>query len=242
MNWRLGARTLGKKALMSTLYPLLRPLVEAVIDADTRNIERWRYRQSLAETGRFVEEHLPSIQSLRDPAALLRLAVEHLEEEEGLVCEFGVYTGTSLNQIAALLPQTAVWGFDSFTGLPEDWRDRFPSGTYAVDALPKTRRNARLQVGLFDDTLEPFLREHPDWARLLHIDCDLYSSTKTVLDAFAERIKPGTVLVFDEFFNYPGWQEQEYKAFIEFAARKNLSYEYLGYCRYSEQIALKITG
>ena len=58
MNWRLGARTLGKKALMSTLYPLLRPLVEAVIDADTRNIERWRYRQSLAETGRFVEEHL----------------------------------------------------------------------------------------------------------------------------------------------------------------------------------------
>ena len=102
MNWRLGARTLGKKALMSMLYPLLRPLVEAVIDADTRSIERWRYRQSLAETGRFVEEHLPSIQSLRDPAALLRLAVEHLEEEEGLVCEFGVYTGTSLNQIAAL--------------------------------------------------------------------------------------------------------------------------------------------
>ena len=49
MNWRLGARTLGKKALMSTLYPLLRPLVEAVIDADTRNIERWRYRQSLAD-------------------------------------------------------------------------------------------------------------------------------------------------------------------------------------------------
>ena len=44
MNLRLGARTLGKKALMSTLYPLLRPLVEAVIDADTRNIERWRYR------------------------------------------------------------------------------------------------------------------------------------------------------------------------------------------------------
>ena len=98
MNWRLGARTLGKKALMSTLYPLLRPLVEAVIDSDTRNIERWRYRQSLAETGCFVEEHLPSIQSLRDPAALLRLAVEHLEEEAGLDCEFGVYTGTSLNQ------------------------------------------------------------------------------------------------------------------------------------------------
>ena len=41
MNWRLGARTLGKKALMYVLYPLLRPLVEAVIDADTRNIERW---------------------------------------------------------------------------------------------------------------------------------------------------------------------------------------------------------
>ena len=48
--------------------------------------------------------------------------------------------------------------------------------------------------------------------------------------------------LFDEFFNYPGWQEQEYKAFVEFVDRKNLSYEYLGYCRYSEQVALKITG
>ena len=63
-----------------------------------------------------------------------------------------------------------------------------------------------------------------------------------MLDAFAERIKTGTVLIFDEFFNYPGWQEQEYKAFVEFAERENLSYEYLGYCRYSEQVVLKITG
>jgi len=241
MSLKLRVRTLAKKVLMATLYPLLRPLVDAVLDADIRNIERWRYRQSLEQTGRFVEAHMPQVQSLRDSAALLRHALAHLQDEEGLVCEFGVYTGTSLNQIAALLPHATVWGFDSFTGLPENWRDRFPQGTYAVESLPQVRRNVRLVQGIFDDTLGPFLQEQSGWARFLHIDCDLYSSTKTVLEAFAERIRPGTVIVFDEFFNYPGWQEEEYKALVEFAAKRELTFEYLGYCRYSEQVALKIT-
>ena len=108
MRLKLWIRTVAKKVLMATVYPLLRPLIDAVLDADTRNIERWRYRQSLEETGRFVEAHLAQVQSLRDGAALLRHAVSHVEDEEGLVCEFGVYTGTSLNQIAALLPQSAL--------------------------------------------------------------------------------------------------------------------------------------
>jgi hypothetical protein len=44
-------------------------------------------------------------------------------------------------------------------------------------------------------------------------------------------------IVFDEFFNYPGWKYGEYKAFIE---SKNVEYEYIGYCKYDEQVAVKI--
>jgi len=158
------------------------------------------------------------------------------------VCEFGVFTGDSINRIARLLPDATVWGFDSFEGLPEDWRDRFPQGTYAVKKMSRMRRNVRLIKGFYDETLDPFLREHPGKARFLHIDCDLYSSTRTVLDAFAGRIQPGTVVVFDEYFNYPGWQEGEYRAFAEFVEKTGVGFEYLGYCRYGEQAAVRIIG
>ena len=74
----------------------------------------------------------------------------------------------------------------------------------------------------------------------IHIDCDLYSSTKTIFDLLKERIKPGCVLVFDEYFNHPSWEEDEYKAFMEFIAETGLKYEYIGYNRLHEQAAVRI--
>jgi hypothetical protein len=55
-----------------------------------------------------------------------------------------------------------------------------------------------------------------------------------------DRIKKETVVVFDEFFNYPGWQDGEYKAFNEFICENKLEYKYIGYNKYSEQVAVKI--
>ncbi|MEW6752168.1 MAG: TylF/MycF/NovP-related O-methyltransferase [Candidatus Latescibacterota bacterium] len=246
MTVRLLLRTLARRGLISLAYPLLRPLVDALLTADSRNIERWRQRRALEETGRFVEECMPRVPSHRCAAELLRHAVRAAQESggegDGLVCEFGVYRGATLNRIARLLPRATVWGFDSFAGLPEDWRDRFPRGTYAVKGLPRTRPNVRLVKGLYHETLGPFLLEQPGKARFLHIDCDLYSSTQTVLQAFAARIVPGTVLLFDEFFNYPGWQEGEYRAFAEWLERDAVRVEYLGYCRYAEQVAVQVVG
>jgi hypothetical protein len=51
----------------------------------------------------------------------------------------------------------------------------------------------------------------------------------------------GTVIVFDEYFNYPGWENHEFKAFQEFVEQTNLKYEYLAYNRRHEQVAVKIT-
>lgn len=61
----------------------------------------------------------------------------------------------------------------------------------------------------------------------MHIDCDLYNSTKTIFDNLAPRIKSGTIIVFDEYFNYPNWQQHEYKAFQEFVEDNNIKYEYI---------------
>ena len=88
--------------------------------------------------------------------------------------------------------------------------------------------------------LPPFIKEQPQPIAFIHIDCDLYSSTKTVFELLGRRIQPGCVIVFDEYFNYPGWQDGEFKAFQEFIQHSGLAYDYIGYNRRHEQVAVKI--
>ena len=98
----------------------------------------------------------------------------------------------------------------------------------------------KLHKGWFQDTLPGFLAQHPEPARFVHIDCDLYSSTNTVLGLLADRIVPGTVIVFDEYLNYPGWQEHERKAFAEFVARTGTKYKYLGFASSEFSVSVQI--
>jgi hypothetical protein len=161
----------------------------------------------------------------------------------GLICEFGVFQAESTNYIARRLRHRRIHGFDSFEGLPEDWRPDFEAGMFSTGGhLPTVEPNVTLIKGWFDQTLPRFAQEHPGPVAMLHIDCDLYSSTKCVLDILGGRIGPGAVLVFDEFFNYPGWEEYEYRAFMEFVQARRLSYEYLCYNGEHEQVAIRITG
>jgi hypothetical protein len=74
----------------------------------------------------------------------------------GLIMEFGVYKGESINFIADLLPNRQIYGFDSFEGLPETWRYNFYKGTFKLNNLPEVRKNVVLVKGLFEDTLPKF--------------------------------------------------------------------------------------
>jgi len=56
----------------------------------------------------------------------------------------------------------------------------------------------------------------------------------------SQRLQAGTVIVFDEYFNYPNWQQHEFKAWREFVAERGVSYEYLAFAR--QQVALRIRG
>jgi hypothetical protein len=173
---------------------------------------------------------------------VLDLALHHLPGD-GLVCEFGVFEGASVNYIAARVPHRVVFGFDSFEGLPGRWRESFDPGTFTTGGrLPEVRPNVRLLKGWFDDTLPPFTARQPGPVALLHVDCDLYSSTRCVLEHLGGSLVPGSVVVFDEYFNYPGWERHEFRAFSEFAAARRLRYEYLAYNRLHEQVALLVTG
>jgi hypothetical protein len=199
-------------------------------------------RRATESTASYVEQYMRNVDSVSTNLELLSKAMKEADlEDNQLVCEFGVYSGLTINHIASLT-RLPVYGFDSFEGLPERWRDGFGKGHFQVSALPEVQPNVTLIKGWFDETLPVFIKEHDKPVGFIHIDCDLYSSTKTVLDALADRIHTGCVIVFDEYFNYPGWEDGEHKSFREFIERTGLKYEYIGYNRFHEQVAVRITG
>jgi len=151
-----------------------------------------------------------------------------LSPQEGLILEFGVFSGATINRISSVTKKT-VYGFDSFEGLPEDWNRGMNKGFFKCDP-PAVNENVELIAGWFNETLEGFLANHEGKIAFCHVDCDLYSSTKYVLDTLKDRFQPGTNLLFDELANFPDYEDHEYKAFLEFLSDENNDYdiEFLG--------------
>lgn len=191
------------------------------------------------EASEFAQEHMISALHCRHPHETLEHGLS-LAPDGGMALEFGVFSGTTLKIISSARDGKEVYGFDSFQGLPEDWRAGYPAGTFSVDGLPDVP-GAELVVGLFDETLPGFLEKHEDPIDFLHVDGDLYSSAKTVLDLAGPRLRVGSVIVFDEFFNYPGWREHEYKAWQEYVERTGVRFTYRAYTWDNEQVVVQIT-
>lgn len=201
-----------------------------------------------SEQGRFfAEKYLKEAQALTSDAEVLQFGSDHVTLE-GLFIELGVCTGKTINFIAALNPHEKIYGFDSFEGLPEDWvrNDKtFAKGTFGFKDpgyLPPTLHNVELIKGWFNETLPDFVKrwEAKVPIALMHIDSDLYSSAASAFEILGDRIQPGTILVFDELYNYPGSENHEFKAFQEFLIKRQLNARYLAYNIYHEQVAVEI--
>ena len=147
-----------------------------------------------------------------------------LTPAEGLILEFGVATGNTIRHLAKLFPSRTIYGFDSFDGLPEAWGN-YRAGHFAC-AVPDVPSNVALVAGLFEKTLPAFLAQHEGRAALVHIDCDLYSSTRTVLDLLSPRIITGTVIVLDEYWIV---EEHERRAFDEFIVNRAYRFDARAY-------------
>jgi hypothetical protein len=197
-------------------------------------------RSASEETARFLSETMPTAPFFPHSRATLEFGLSLAAGQEGLALEFGVASGTTLQIIADARKGENVFGFDSFDGLPETWRSGFPAGAFAVDAVPDVR-GADLVVGLFEDTLRDFLDDHPEPVAFMHIDADLYSSAVTVLRDAGPRLRPGSVIVFDEYFNYPGWQKHEHRAWRQYATEAGVGFCYEGYTQADQQVVIRIT-
>ncbi|HEX2616357.1 MAG TPA: TylF/MycF/NovP-related O-methyltransferase [Flavobacteriales bacterium] len=170
--------------------------------------------------------------------ALLHKVVESIygSGQHGYALEFGVGDGQSTRVIAKRLP---VLGFDSFHGLPENWRPGYERGHFSRGGLAPQIDNAGLVTGLFEDTLPKTPWTALYRVVLVHIDCDLYSSTKTVFDNIEPIIlKDKPYIVFDEWWGYEGCEHYEQRAWREFVARTGVKWSVVGHSE--QQWSIKI--
>ncbi len=120
--------------------------------------------------------------------------------------EFGVYEGASVRQWCALNQNAAsrFFGFDSFEGLPEDWHSGKRKGAFTTGGKRPEIADPRLRFvsGWFQQSLRSFIASYrPQSPLVIHVDCDLYSSTLYCLTTLDPLISSGTLIVLDDFFD-----------------------------------------
>lgn len=165
--------------------------------------------------------------------------------DDGNFVELGVAEGGSLRQIvnAACRRQIerldasigtprrrGVYGFDSFYGLPSDWKEDFPKGSFNMDGQKPTVPGATIVAGMFEDTLPEFanhLEAEDEIISFLHVDCDLYESALCGLTELNQFIRKGTIIVFDEFYNHGGAEMHEQLALADWVKRFERAYTML---------------
>jgi O-methyltransferase len=127
--------------------------------------------------------------------------------------------------------QRHYWAFDSFQGLPSTtepkddhplWREGAMCTTLEdFHKLCAKKRIARdhydVIPGFYHESLgNKAPADEPTNIALAYIDCDMYSSTKSVLEFLLPRLKHGMIIAFDDYFCYSGVQiSGERKAMLE---------------------------
>jgi hypothetical protein len=144
---------------------------------------------------------------------MLAWATRTYDQPSSNALEFGVQTGSTLQIIRNNFTGN-VYGFDSFQGLPENWTPQFPKGSFPTHQIPNIP-GTELIIGLFQNTLQPFLKQHPQPISVIHLDADLYSSTIYALQHTTRHLTNPAILIFDEWHNYPQCEQHEQRAFHE---------------------------
>lgn len=224
--------------IKALLYKIICGLYQA---ADIGRIHPMRERslRALQRTVDYIERTMPDALGFESQRDLIEFSLSAVKID-GYYMEFGVYRGGTIRFIAKCVGRRVVHGFDSFEGLPAAWSG-FSLRARSFDQkgrLPRVPRNVRLHPGTFDVSLPRWLDTNPGPIAFVHIDCNLYSSAHTVLSMIADRIVPGTILLFDEYFNFPNWEQHEFKAFQELVSAHKFNYRYIGFAR--QQVAVCI--
>jgi hypothetical protein len=198
------------------------------------------HNNAVIDSANYAESHMVSAMAFESKEVMWEYVLG-LCKADGIYSEFGVWKGDSINYIARLLNGREIYGFDSFVGLKDDWPAYgWAKGHFSVGGeLPVVESNVILIKGFFDETVPDFLRTHPGRFSFVHIDCDTYNSTRTVLNLILNRLRVGSIILFDEYFGCRGWRHEEWKAWQELVHSSKIKYEYKAFS--NMQVAVQIT-
>ena len=195
---------------------------------------------------KFFEKEMKNSSIFLKPNDIRKFAISkginNINNKDDLFLEFGVYRGESINVFSEILQKKdlTIYGFDSFEGLEEDWNmnEYNPAGTFSLDKKkPKVASNAKLIQGKVQDTLENFLKTNEEKKIIFsHLDMDTYTPTKFTLLKIKPFLAKGSIILFDQFYGYPNWQDHEFKAFKEVFNEKE--YRYIAFCE--SEVAIEI--
>lgn len=131
--------------------------------------------------------------------------------------EFGVADGASFAwwMTQNTDPGSRFYGFDTFTGLPEDFGP-YKKGAFNSGKIPEIKDDrGKFYQGLFQQTLPGFLKGFDNKKKtVVMLDADLYTATLFALTSLAPQLKKGDIILFDEFV-VPTHEFMAYQHFID---------------------------
>ena len=161
----------------------------------------------------------------------IKIASQEFLETPVHYFEFGVFRGNTFKYAQSVFHLgSEFYGFDSFKGLPEEWRVSMPYhrkhkaenyqptkgesfNNFNLNGKSPDPGRGTFVKGLFQETLEPFLEKFKRrYPLVILIDCDLYSSTLYLLTRLHSCMRKGDILIFDEL----GDKLNEFKAFNDY--------------------------
>ncbi len=233
-----------KKFLAFVGYNLMRPWLHLYAFDTPLSLYR---KSEIIKSYEMFKEHFAGAMIFDNPNDFRNWVIDSYasnlgaSSEKFLNLEFGVYKARTTNLFANRLKTVdgLLYGFDSFEGLEDDWVGSIngPKGTFSLNgSLPKVEKNVRLIKGLVQDTLGSFLSREPGTIGFVHLDLDTYDSTKFVLMSIKPRLQSGSVIIFDELYGYPGFENHELKALKEVLS--DVDYRYLSFS--TTQAAIQI--
>ena len=195
-----------------------RALEQTVFKDYSERIDRFNWNARLLKT-LHTDETAPLFRTKEEMYGYVNDTKLHQGDQPIDLFEFGVFRGESLRKFCKLNRHEAsrFFGFDSFQGLPEDWLEGWPKGTFDTGGVTPSIEDSRVHfvAGWFQDSLPGFLQSYsPKNPLVIHSDCDLYSSTLYCLTTLNSLLPSGTLIMFDDFYD----PIHEYRALSDYCS------------------------
>ena len=220
-----------KKIIRSILVKLSRAIYLVIPDEfkSGHNLKFILRENSLQETYNHFKEYFEKCLLFDNGLKIREYAIKSSllndDNKEYYYLEFGVHKGESTNYFSKFVNK--LYCFDSFEGLKEDWIGTdLTKGHFNLNKkIPKLNSNVEPIVGWVEETLDDFLKKKNPRVNFVHLDMDTYTSTKFALEKLKPYFVKNAIIIFDQFYNYHGWKNGEYKALKEVFDKDEYSYK-----------------